>query len=83
MADWLRRILGAKSSVFSIICPVSAAARNTNDSPSYCVTICQELCAKDRCVSRADFFQQIGGVEFDGTRTNAERARAISLLENP
>jgi hypothetical protein len=35
------------------------------------------------CVPRADFFQQIGPVEFDGARTNPERARDLLVGETP
>jgi hypothetical protein len=34
-------------------------------------------------VPRAEFLQQIGPVEFDGARTNAERARDLLVGETP
>jgi hypothetical protein len=70
MADSPRRFLGAKSGVFSIIMPRLDRCKEYQRVAK----LLRRLFAKNSaqkidCVSCAGFFQQIGAVEFDGTRT--------------
>jgi hypothetical protein len=50
---------------------------------NYVGLFAKNLSHKINCVPRADFFQQIGPVEFDGTWTNAERVRDLLVGETP